>query len=416
MSPKYKQIIARFADGGWALAEQGTQSATNFLTVALIGLLVDLETLAVYQMGRFVILLLAGFQNSLISFPYTISFRTSLDDNPTQLAGSQLLLAIGLISIAVPVIALGLIFRWEQSVGNMIFALLFAVPGYLIREFFRRHDFAHLRTRTTFFLSLAMCLMQVLGMLLLWSFERLDAANVFVVIAMACSVTSVFWYWIRRNEFTLANGKQGFHHLKSTALSNWSIGKWIFSNQALTDLLLTAIQWALGSKAVGGMFAAGFQIVSLCNPVVMGLANLLPPKLAKTFAESGRSDLMETIHNFNKSFLVIVGGIAIGLVLFCEPLLNIVSQESVEHPYHLTAVLAAMMLVQAIGLPAFHGLNAVKEPFRAFSPRLLGIAVAIVFFGLANGWDSAIVAAYSLLIAHTVISTLTFLQVNIALK
>jgi len=412
---KFEKIVRRFGDGGWALAEQGMQSATNFLTVALIGLLVNLETLAIYQMGRFVILLITGIQNSLISFPYTISFRTA-ETKPAQLAGSQLLLTIVLAVLTIPTLAIVWMLPWETDVRNMIAALFLALPAYLVREFYRRHDFAHLRTRFTFILSLCLSLIQIAGMLLLWKLKCLNAANVFLVIALACFLTVIVWSWLRRREFEFGFRGQDFARLKTTIGENWTLGKWIFSTQGLSDVLLTVIQWALGGKAVGGMFAACFQIASLCNPVVMGLANLLPPKFAQVLAESGRARLMESIQNFNKSFLIIVGAIAIGLCLFCEPLLRIVSKETVTSPYHLTFVLAMFMLVQAVGLPAYHGLNAIREPAKALLPRLVGILSAAAFFGLAKGWESALIAAYSLLIAHFVISTLTFYRAKSSLE
>ena len=404
-----------------ALIEQAMISGINFLFTVLLLKFAPLETLGVFQMGRFLMLLLAGMQNSLISFPYTIAFRQirqETNQSSGSYAASQLGLAAVFSGVSVLVITASLIYPWDKSVFWMLAALLFATPMFLLREFARRHEFAHLRTESAMWLSVVAAALQVGGLLALHWTGGINAASALMVLALAYAFTNGIWFVLRRKEFAApttlgaASSTDAVHYsVLTTMKKNWQIGRWIFSSQSLSDLLLTAIHWliTLGvDKTAGGAFAACFQVASLLNPLVMGLTNMLPPRFAKIAAEENRQQLYREAVSSARSMLwilVIIGAI---LCVASPWLLAILADQPVPNAALVMFLLVLMMVFQAVGIPPFHGLNAMSLPQKTVAAQAIGLMVGIaLFLALGISWGAA-GAAIALLIGRVLVTGFIF--------
>lgn len=406
-----------------ALTEQAMISGVNFLFTLVLLKLAPLETLGVFQMGRFLMLLLAGMQNSLISFPYTITFRQiSPDDleSSKRYAASQLVLAILFCGLTILLIAGCLFFPWDASVFWMFVALLLAAPMFLVREFSRRHEFAHLRTESAMWFSILAAVLQIGGLLAIHWSGAINAASAMTVLALSYAATNAIWLGWRRKEFDVdyetSNGlahssKASNYSVTKTLKMNWKIGRWIFSSQSLSDLLLTSIHWlvTLGvDKTVGGAFAACFQVASLLNPLVMGLTNMLPPRFAKIAAEENRKQLYAAASASAKSMLKFLLVTSIFLCLASPWLLTILAKEPISNAALVMFVLVAMMVIQALGIPAFYGLNAMSLPQKTVAAQVIGLIFGIVvFLGLGISWG-AVGAAIALFIGRILVVGFTF--------
>ncbi len=408
-----------------ALTEQAMISGINFLFTLMLLSFAPLETLGVFQMGRFLMLLLAGMQNSLISFPYTIEFRQVTQDHATlshRYARNQLLLATGFCLLSMALIAASLVYRWDGSVFQMLLALLLAAPMFLIREFARRHEFAHLRTASAMWLSILAAVLQVGGLLTLHQFGSIDAASVMIVLAVAYALTNATWLLWRRNEFRIppeTGASQTDTHaplsqpqtLSQTLSQNWKIGRWIFSSQSLSDLLLTSIQWLITlavDKSAGGAFAACFQVASLLNPLVMGLTNMLPPRFAKIAAEENRQQLYQAASLAAKSMLLVLAFTSVFLCGFSPWLLSMLAQQPIANATAIMLLLVLMMDIQALGIPPFHGLNAMSLPRKTVLAQVIGLVAGIaVFLMLGIQWG-AVGAAVALLVGRILVTGFTF--------
>lgn len=397
----------------FALMEQAMISGVNFLFTLMLLKFAPLETLGVFQMGRFLMLLLVGMQNSLISFPYTISFRQITSDDlesSKSYASSQLVLAILFCGLTVLLIAGCLIYPWDNSVFWMLAALLLAAPMFLVREFSRRHEFAHLRIESAMWFSIMAAVLQIGGLLVLHYNGIINAASAMIVLALSYAVTNVIWYRWRYKEFHVSS-KTSSYSVTKTLKTNWQIGRWIFSSQSLSDLLLTSIHWliTLGvDKTAGGAFAACFQVASLLNPLVMGLTNMLPPRFAKITAEENRKQLYSAATASTKSMLRVLLVTGLLLCLASPWLLSILAKEPIPNATVVMFVLVAMMVIQALGIPPFHGLNAMSLPQKTVAAQAVGLMVGIaVFLFLGIPWGAA-GAAVALLIGRILATGFVF--------
>lgn len=403
-------LLQRVSENGWALAEQGTQSALNFITIFALTILVGFEAAAIYQMGRFVFLLIAGIQNSLVSFAYTINFRSVAAERLGPMAGCHLIYSLAMgIGSAILCGLVAILPVFDSDIRWMLAALAIAIPAWMIREFFRRHEFAHLRPATAFWFATLASVIQLAILIALYFLDSLNGASVFLAIGFSSIAAIVPWFSVRRQDFEFS-----MLNLKEQAWENWALGKWIFAGQTLTDLLLTAIQWILvlsAGKAAGGAFAIGFQLISLCNPVATGLSNMVPPRFASIVAENSTQKLLDWTVKFNRWFLALLAAIGCGVVVFSPLLFRIlkkVDQPWDSHPWHLLIVLALSFVAQAAGITAFHGLNILRKPEANMWPRVIGILLAIGFLVLCGAQWGALGAAYTLLLANIVISALTY--------
>ena len=406
-----------------ALTEQAMISGVNFLFTVMLLKFAPLETLGVFQMGRFLMLLLAGMQNSLISFPYTIAFRQINPEDPEsskRYACSQLVLAILFCGLTILLIAGCLVYPWDASVFGMLVALLLAAPMFLVREFSRRHEFAHLRAESAMWFSILAAALQIGGLLVLHWRGAINAASAMTVLALSYAITNAIWLAWRYREFEVSRetstssadpSEASKYSVANTLKTNWQIGRWIFSSQSLSDLLLTSIHWliTLGvDKTVGGAFAACFQVASLLNPLVMGLTNMLPPRFAKITAEENRKQLYLAASASAKSMLSVLLVISAFLSVASPWLLSILAKEPIANAGLVMFVLVAMMVVQALGIPPFHGLNAMSLPQKTVAAPMIGLIFGIaVFLLLGIPWGAA-GAAIALLVGRALVTGVTF--------
>ena len=174
---------------------------------------------------------------------------------------------------------------------------------------------------------------------------------------------------------------------------------------------MTSIHWliTLGvDKTAGGAFAACFQVASLLNPLVMGLTNMLPPRFAKIAAEENRKQLYVAASASAKSMLWILLLTSVFLCLTSPWFLNVLAKEPIAHATTVMFLLVAMMVVQALGIPPFHGLNAMSLPQKTVVPQAVGLMCGIiVFLSLGISWGAA-GAAVALLIGRTLVTAYTF--------
>ena len=69
---------------------------------------------------------------------------------------------------------------------------------------------------------------------------------------------------------------------------NWTFGKWVFASGLLWTASTNLYPWLLAffhGAAAAGTFAACMGVVSASNPVLLGIQNLVGPKIAHEYAQ-----------------------------------------------------------------------------------------------------------------------------------
>ena len=272
-----------------SLADQAVASATNFVTGVIIARACSKEELGLYMLGFSLILLMTDFQTLLISTPYMVYAPRLKGRAHALYTGSTLIhqLAFCLLTILALVcgasaVTIGV---GPRGLGPVLWALVAVIGLIMLREFARRVCFARLKLMTAFVFDTFIAVGQIGGLLLLARFHLLSASRAYWVIGTACGIAVLWWLWSARGVY---------HPRMSESLAdlkkNWVFGKWVFASGLVWAISMNLYPWFLAAFhgiASTAVWAACLGVVSVANPALLGIQNLVGPKISHVYAAEG---------------------------------------------------------------------------------------------------------------------------------
>jgi O-antigen/teichoic acid export membrane protein len=365
-------------EGLVALIDQGVVSGTNFAASVLIGRAAGADELGVYSLGFSLSVLLVSVQDSLISLPYTIYHRRRSDTSPEELAASALV-HCALLSVAavVALAAAGGAAWWgSRSLATVVWVLAATVPCLLIREFFRRLEFAHLQPSRALAIDLVAAVLQLAGLAVMAVGATLSAAAAFAVRGLAAGVAGVVG---------AVYGRKRFRAVRGRVANDWEVqsgaGKWILAGQMAGVAQAYSVQWLLAWRlgaAATGSFAACTTLVLLSNPFMIGIGNVLMPQAAHAFAEGGARQMRRVVGRNTVFVAGIMAAFCGLLVVFGDTVLTWFFGAAYEGQGRIVGLLAAALLANAVSAPADIGLQASGHTAASFRANLLAVCVMLV--------------------------------------
>jgi O-antigen/teichoic acid export membrane protein len=272
-----------------SLADQAVASATNFAAGIIIARSCTKEEMGLYTLGFSLILLMTDFQTSLITTPYMVFAPRLKGRDHALYTGSTLihqcafcLLTMFGVFCAAFAVSHGM---GRQGLGPVLWSLSIVIALIMLREHARRVSFARLRLKTAFLFDTSIAVGQTGGLLLLARFGLLSASHAFWVIGAICGIAVLGWLWSDR-ECYYPRFRESLEDLKK----NWVFGKWVFASGLVWALGMNLYPWFLAyfhGTASTGVWAACLGVVSVGNPLLMGIQNFLGPKIAHVYAAYG---------------------------------------------------------------------------------------------------------------------------------
>jgi O-antigen/teichoic acid export membrane protein len=280
-----------------SLADQAVASATNFLTGVIIARACSKEELGLYMLGFSLILLMTDFQTSLITTPYMV-YAPRLEGKAHALyTGSTLIHQITFCLITMLGVACGAFVVSHgvgpRSLGTVLWALVLVIALIMLREHARRVSFARLRLVTAFLFDTFVAIGQICSLLVLARFGLLSASRAYWVIGSVCGIGVAGWLWFDRGFYdprisdSIADFKK-----------NWTLGKWVFASGLVWAVSMNLYPWLLAvfhGVASAGVWAACLGVVSVGNPMLLGIQNLVGPKIAHRYAANGYKALRRLV-------------------------------------------------------------------------------------------------------------------------
>ena len=398
------------------LVDQGVVSAAGLATNFLIAGHSPSE-FGVYYIGLTLVLFARGFQQQLVSTPYTIYHHRQSESDMPGYRGSCLMtefgfLALTLICLGLMTIAAWLGWVYSPEVLQTLVVLLFFVPVILMREVVRHYCFTHSKNESVLGIDVAISVLQIGGLLVFGYLGILSGAAGWLVVGIACLLTIGFWHF--RSGTVIEFQRQRFN--KDWKL-NWSFGKWAVAGQLvgslpliLVPLLLTADGPSAGgasSSASGtegtGYFGICVTLMGVANIFNTGMLNFLTPKAARVFVEDGSAGLRQLMKRMYLLFFVAIGGFALLMALFGELIVvKLLGDEYVGLQFVLT-LLAISKLLEGFSHTASGGLFAmerIKENFWVDVVLMfISVAAAVLLIQplgvLGAAWTTLIGAATS---------------------
>ena len=314
---KLLQLFLSNRDALVCLFDQGIVSVAGFATSVLIGRLAPSE-LGVYYIGLALVLFARGFQQQLVSTPYTIYQHRQTPDGIAAYRGSCLVQECGFLIIAVIYLLLQIAAAWagwvSPEVVPSLFVLLMFMPVILIREVARHYCFTHSKNASVLGIDVGISVIQI-GVLLLFGYLGiLSGATAWIATGLACLLALGYWY-VHSGPSIDFQTQRVADDLKL----NWTFGKWAVSGQFVGSLPTYLLPWLLlttaGTEGTG-YFAACITLVGVANIFNTGMLNFLTPRAASVYVNDGNQGLRRLMIQMYGIFLFAVGGFAVFLSVF----------------------------------------------------------------------------------------------------
>ena len=361
------QILLAQQDALVCLFNQGIVSVAGFATSVMIGRLAPSE-LGVYYIGLSLVMFARGFQQQLVSTPYTIYHHRQSESDMPGYRGSCLMQQFGFLGLTLIYLLLQIDAIWFGWVSYellySLIALLFFLPALLMREVVRHYCFTHSKNTSVLGIDFAISVLQIGGLMVFWYLGILSGATAWVVIGGACLLAIGYWYYRSGPEIEFQQERMA----KDWKL-NWSFGKWAVAGQfvgSLPTYLLPLLLLTADGTDGTGFFAASITLVGVANIFNTGMLNFLTPKSAKVFVEHGSAGLRQLMTRMYLVFLVAVGSFALLLSLFGEPIAVYVFSDKYVGLQSVLTLLVVAKLFEGFSHTASGGLFAmerIKENF-----------------------------------------------------
>ena len=374
-------VLGKTAWQGFSsLADQAVVSGTRFAVTILIGRVAGVEELGLYAIGFSIVILVNVVQESLLLSPYAVLGSREKPASRRRFAGSIFVLSLVLSLIAsVALAGFAVLAATAGHAGSALMAAVLAgaVPFVLLQNFARKICFAHFNVGWALILDLAVAVIQVAILLLLAAASSLTAPTALAAMGVACAVTGLAWVPGNRHHLTVRRA-----HILPQLARNWTFGRWILGTQQVATLSGSVVLWfvsTLAGMTAAGVFAACSIVVTAANPLLLGLANILEPKTAASFAAGRVDELRRVIH----ATTVFAGSVLVaywlGLALSGDSLIAwIFDDQQLLNQGHLIMVLATVILLRGLILGRSLALRALGQPHHNFKASLLDLSVTVI--------------------------------------
>ena len=390
-----------------SLVDQIVVSGTNFITTVLVGRNGGPEELANYALCFTLVIIIFSVLETLIAMPYTI-YANRLEGAARAGYRGAVLLQSGLLSVLAALLLAG----WgmaisigfgPQGLGPVLYVLSTAIPFYILKEFARQLSFAHLNSKTALQLDLCAGTLQIACIATLAAVGLLSAVTAFVAIGAANAGVALTWLILSRNDFVVQRNQ-----ILPVIRRNLSFGGWILAGRIVGQLnsdilVLWLMAFVLGNKATG-IFAACTTIVRMSNPFVLGMGQVLTPRVTQAFAAGGLPEVRRVARKAAILMGVALSGFCLGVFFFGGEALRIIYGSQYGGYSHTITVLSVSIMAFALSMPAASGLLALERPDVSFKANVIGllltvtVASALVFplgvlgvaWGLLSGEISAL--------------------------
>ncbi len=362
-----------------SLFDQALVSGTSFVTTVCIGRMCSKEELGVYYLGLSIFYFVRGIQSEAISAPYLVYCNRRHDTELATYSGSSLTHQVVLSAITLAFL-LGLAGLLSTGIGpaglaSVVWVLLGAVPFLLLREYIRHFSFAHLRLPVAIAIDATVAALQLGSLALLAYFGSLSVVTVFAVMGGACAVASVGWLLAKRHSLRFSGTR-----IVADWWHNWSFAKWALACDLVGYSAPYIMPWIVVvacGEAETGMLAACATLIGLANMFIMGVANYLTPKAARTYANDGLDAMCRLLTRAAVMFAATLGGFVLLVLVAGDYAATVVYGPDYAGAGVIMTIYAVEMLAISMGLTVGAGLWAMERPSANFAADVCTLTVML---------------------------------------
>lgn len=396
----------------FALLDQGIVSITNFSSGVIIGRLAGPDELGLYSLGFTLVLLLTTLQDTLTTAPYMVYSPRLSPEERRYYFGSTLAhqLAISFASTILLAFATLLLFIFQPNyrIGTVLLSLSTVLFFITTREYLRRIYFANLDMQLPLFFDAFSSVIQLTTLLLLAKTDRLSAVTAYWAIGFAASIILVFWARSVRTRCQIAifRVREDFRH-------NWSFGRWLLISAALFALTMNVYPWLLTmfhGTASAGVWAACMGLTALGNPILLGMQNVIGPRIFHAYANGDLQSLKKAVNSSATIFGITLAPLVVLLVAIGGILVAWIYGDAYFGNGTTVAVLSCNMLLTAVIFPFSRAIFALGRTDLDLRINIIGL-IPLVTVGIFLTWKFGPLGAACSLLLSNVFSSIIRLAV-----
>ena len=362
------------------LLSQAFVSGTNFFTAMIVGNACGADGLGYYALGFSILIFANGFQSALVSIPYTVFYLAEEPQRRSMRATSSMLTHVALVSSICVVVLLAsfvlmaLGYVREALIG---FALLFAAPCFVTREFARRMCFANEDYLRALRIDASTSIIQLAVLVLLGFYGYLSPSLALACTGVGCLISTLGFAFRKISDAEFSRKR-----FSDDVRKDWRFGKWLLLEQLFTITSSYSMPWLLAfylNSVSVGIFAACFTIAGLANPFLQAIGSYSLPTFARLVSSGDRIGLTREIRWITAFTVAIMTVFFVVCLAFGETLLQLVFRNP-EFAGHgmIVGILAVRAVLGSFGLTAHYYLLAVERPKISLYASVASIAAMVV--------------------------------------
>ena len=362
-----------------SLADQGVASVTSFLTGIIIARACSKEELGLYMLGFSLVMLVTDMQTSLIATPYMVYAPRLKGSAHALYTGSTLIHQFVFCLLAMLGVMCGAFAvsngAGPRALGPVLWALVAVIGLIMLREFARRVCFSRLRLKTAFIFDTCVAVGQISGLLVFAHFGLLSASRAFWAIGLVCGLAVLGWLWSDRG-FYDPRISESLADLRK----NWILGKWVFASGLVWAIGMNLYPWLLAAfhgVASTGVWAACLGVVSVGNPVLLGIQNLVGPKIAHEYAAKGPRALRRLVLKITAVVATPTSLLCLVMFIWGDRLLTLLYGRQYAGNSSIVAILALNVLVTAVAFSFSRALFAIDQAHVDFLVNFAALFIMI---------------------------------------
>jgi len=413
----YRSLNVRL--GGAAVFDQAVVGGTYFLVVIIVGRFCGPSELGLFGLVTTIWYLILAFLESAITSPFTVFVHRLDDHKRTTYAGSAIAHVLGLAAIGaigLGLVAMLLFWMGYTKLAVVISALAVTTPFRLLYRFARRFHYATLNLNRALVLDVSVAILQIGALAALFYFDLLTAAGAFLGVGCSYAVALVVWWTQNWKSFRIRR-----EWIFPDLVKNWALGRWLVASQITMIVagysLPWIIAWAL-NESLTGIYVGCATLVHIGAPLLVAIQNVLSPRSATAFAESGLTGLRRVVRRTTIGLVLGMGVFSILLAIGGTYLVEFFFGADFGGQREVVGLLAMNELAFAIMLGAAAGLTVLERTELLFRSHLVGILVTVsMAFALIGpyGLAGAAVAQLSGTLVGSVIAIVCYRRVVVGL-
>lgn len=374
-----------------ALLDQAVVSGTNFLVAVAVGRYCGIEELGFYTLGFSLLILALSVHEGLILTPYVVLRGGCERKDHRVLAGNALAMSVCFAAaVMVSLGAIGLLGGWlgnSDALRKVVFTVCIATPFTLWRDFARRMELAELRVRSAVIVDSIAALIQLGCIATLMAIGKLNAMGALFAMGVGSGSTAIVWFVLTRNRFKIRTSS-----LRQGVLRSGRLGVWITATRLATVAGNQTVPWilafCLGVTATGG-FAAANSLVSISNPILMGLGSIHLPEAVSDYSKGGIAALNRSTVRITRIMGTTAVVFSLVAILAAAPILKFAYGTGFDQFALVAVILSVASFVSVLGFGAETGLRILERPrFDFFASLVMLVATSVITFLLAQQWGA----------------------------